>query len=82
MTSYRVLVNGRLGRVLVSGKPEDLSLVEFGWRVVYQDKDWRKAFEFARDYADERDYVLEWYLEEESEYYRGSQGLINKVRLN
>ena len=61
---YRVFVNRRMGRVLVSGKPEDEALINEGWRVIHEEDDWESAFEFARDYADRHDYILEWYLEE------------------
>jgi hypothetical protein len=61
---YRVYVNRRVGRVLVSGKPEDGELINEGWKVIHEEDDWRAAFEFARDYADRHDYILEWYLEE------------------
>ncbi|BDR93350.1 hypothetical protein [Vulcanisaeta souniana] len=64
---YKVFINRKMGRILVSGKSEDLSLIKEGWRIIYEDNDWKNAFEFARDYADKHDYVLEWYLEEESE---------------
>ncbi|MFB6470758.1 MAG: hypothetical protein TU36_005955 [Vulcanisaeta sp. AZ3] len=64
-TRFRVLVNRRMGRVLVSGKPEDLELIREGWRVIHEDSNWRGAFEYARSYADKHDYILEWYLEEE-----------------
>jgi hypothetical protein len=49
---YKVFVNRRVGRVLVSGKPEDEALIDEGWRVIHENNDWRAAFEFARDYAD------------------------------
>jgi len=61
---YRVYVNRRVGRVLVSGKPEDEALISEGWKVIREEGDWESAFEFARDYADRHDYILEWYLEE------------------
>ena len=64
---YRVYVNRRMGRVLVSGKPEDEALINEGWKVIREEDDWRAAFEFARDYADKHDYILEWYVEEEME---------------
>jgi len=64
---YRVYVNRRMGRVLVSGKSEDEALINEGWKVIREENDWRAAFEFAREYADRHDYILEWYMEEEME---------------
>ena len=61
---YRVYVNRRLGRVLVSGRPGDWGLINEGWEIIREEGDWESAFEFARDYADRHDYILEWYLEE------------------
>jgi hypothetical protein len=72
---YKVFVNRRVGRVLVSGKPEDEALIDEGWRVIHENNDWKAAFEFARDYADKHDYILEWYLEEEREVLKDA--LIN-----
>ncbi len=67
---YKVFINRKMGRVLVSGRSEDLALIGEGWRVIYEDDDWVSAFNYARDYADRHDYVLEWYLEEEREVLR------------
>jgi hypothetical protein len=67
---YRVYVNRRLGRVLVSGRPEDEELIREGWKIIREEGDWEVAFEFAREFADMHDYVLEWYLEEGSEHSR------------
>ncbi len=73
--TYRVYVNHKEGRVLVSGRDEDLGLIEEGWRVEFESNNWRNAYEYARDIADATDYILEWYLEEEVEFYKGVQGI-------
>ncbi|MGC9153127.1 MAG: hypothetical protein ACP5GY_05265 [Vulcanisaeta sp.] len=72
---YKVFINRRLGRILVSGKPEDEVLINEGWKVIYEHQDWKNAFAYARDYADKHDYILEWYLEEEKEVLKDA--LIN-----
>jgi hypothetical protein len=59
---YRVLVNEKEGRILVTGKEEDLSLVEEGWDLVFESFDWDEAFDFAVDIAN--DEIIEWYYED------------------
>ncbi len=62
---YCVLVNEETGRVLVSGKEEDMGLS--GWHVDGCFEDWYDAYERAVDIADAREYMLEWYIEEQME---------------
>jgi len=64
---YRVIIDKRLGRVLVSGKDEDLKLTEEGWDIVFSAKRWIEAYEYARQIADKHNYILEWYMEEEKQ---------------
>jgi len=59
---YRVLVNEREGRILVTGRERDLRLVEEGWDVVFESFDWEEAFDFAMDMAEEE--IVEWYYDE------------------
>jgi hypothetical protein len=59
---YRVLVNEREGRILVTGRERDLRLVEEGWDVVFESFDWDEAFDFAMDMAEEE--IVEWYYDE------------------
>ncbi|MCI4447063.1 MAG: hypothetical protein JHC20_04025 [Pyrobaculum sp.] len=59
---YRVLVNEKEGRILVTGKEEDLRLLEEGWDLVFESFDWDEAFDFAMDMAD--DEIIEWYYED------------------
>ena len=59
---YRVLVNEKEGRILVTGKEEDLRLLEEGWDLVFESFDWDEAFDFAVDMAD--DEIIEWYYED------------------
>ncbi|OYT27235.1 MAG: hypothetical protein B6V02_00210 [Thermoprotei archaeon ex4572_64] len=62
---YRIMINKRMGRVLVTGKESDLELTNRGWKVVKEFDKWRDAYEYARKVANKFDYILEWYLEEE-----------------
>ena len=59
---YRVLVNEKEGRILVTGKEEDLRLLEDGWDLVFESFDWDEAFDFAMDMAN--DEIIEWYYED------------------
>jgi hypothetical protein len=59
---YRVLVNEKEGRILVTGKEEDLRLLKEGWDLVFESFDWDEAFDFAVDMAD--DEIIEWYYED------------------
>jgi hypothetical protein len=59
---YRVLMNEKEGRILVTGKEEDLRLLEEGWDLVFESFDWDEAFDFAVDMAD--DEIIEWYYED------------------
>jgi hypothetical protein len=59
---YRVLMNEKEGRILVTGKEEDLRLLEDGWDLVFESFDWDEAFDFAMDMAD--DEIIEWYYED------------------
>jgi hypothetical protein len=59
---YRVLVNEKEGRILVTGKEEDLRLLEEGWDLVFESFDWDEAFAFAVDMA--YDEIIEWYYED------------------
>ncbi len=61
---YRVLVDRKGGRVLVTGRPSDVEKLK-DWEVVYEAERWDEAYEVALLIADEEDFVLEWYLEEE-----------------
>jgi hypothetical protein len=49
-------VTGRAGRELTG----------MGWRIAGRFKTWREAYEEARTIADQKEYILEWYLEEET----------------
>ncbi len=57
-------INHIKGRILISGRKDDLELVRQGWKVVYRTESWKKAYNYARKLANKYDYVLEWYLEE------------------
>lgn len=50
--------------MLVTGKEEDLDLLEEGWELAGEYKRWRDAYRVALRLADAHEYVLEWYLEE------------------
>lgn len=69
---YVVLINEGLGRILVSGRVEDRKLVREGWKIIYSSEKWEDAFRKARSIAEDRDYVLEWYLEEEKEVLKAT----------
>ncbi len=62
---YCVLINEESGRVLVSGKAEDMKAE--AWRIDKCFGDWYEAYEYAVDLADACEYVLEWYVEEQME---------------
>ncbi len=64
---YRIFVNHVKGRVLVSGKDEDLELLKEGWTLQGEYSSWREAYRMGRAIADKYDYILEWYLEEEEQ---------------
>ncbi len=55
-------MNEKEGRILVTGKEEDLRLLEEGWDLVFESFDWDEAFDFAVDMAD--DEIIEWYYED------------------
>jgi hypothetical protein len=55
-------MNEKEGRILVTGKEEDLRLLEDGWDLVFESFDWDEAFDFAMDMAD--DEIIEWYYED------------------
>lgn len=63
---YMILMNEEAARVLVTGREQDKGLAGIGWSIIGSFKTWREAYERARDIADERNYILEWYLEEET----------------
>ncbi len=64
---YMILINEEAARVLVTGREQDKELAGgVGWSIIGSFQTWREAYERARDIADERDYILEWYLEEET----------------
>ncbi|MEZ0319438.1 MAG: hypothetical protein ABWK05_05545 [Pyrobaculum sp.] len=60
---YRVLINKREGRILVTGKEKDLALLDEGWDLAYESLDWDEAFEYAMEVAE--DEVVEWYYDEQ-----------------
>ncbi|ABW02166.1 hypothetical protein [Caldivirga maquilingensis] len=62
---YYVLLNPWEARILVTGKLNDLELVQVGWRIVMASKRWYRAYDVARTLADKFNYVLEWYIEDE-----------------
>ncbi|WP_291767697.1 hypothetical protein [Caldivirga sp. UBA161] len=62
---YYVLLNPWEARILVTGKLNDLELVQVGWRIVMVSKRWYRAYDVARTLADKFNYVLEWYIEDE-----------------
>jgi hypothetical protein len=55
-------MNEKEGRILVTGKEEDLRLLEDGWDLVFESFDWDEAFDFAMDMADDK--IIEWYYED------------------
>ncbi len=61
---FRVLVDERTWRVLVTGKEEDLDLLDEGWELAGEFGDWASAYKVALRLADVHDMVLEWYVEE------------------
>ncbi len=63
--TFRIFVNHDKGRVLVSGKESDLELLYQGWELAGTYSTWKEAYKEGRKLADELDYVLEWYIEEE-----------------
>ncbi|GEM_PF-571294 len=65
--TFRIFVNHDKGRVLVSGKENDLELLNQGWELAGTYSTWRDAYRAGRKLADKLDYVLEWYIEEELE---------------
>ncbi|MGC8571098.1 hypothetical protein [Caldivirga sp.] len=62
---YYVLLNPWEARILVTGKLNDLELVQVGWRIVMVSRRWYKAYDVARTLADRFNYMLEWYIEDE-----------------
>ena len=67
---YYVLTNHKLGRVLVTGKKEDLNLIKEGWVIEGQFKNWNEAYDYALKIANTFDYLLEWYFEEMITYQK------------
>lgn len=61
---FRVLVDWRTWRVLITGREEDLDLLDEGWELAGAYRSWRKAYRVAARIADAHDMVLEWYVEE------------------
>ncbi len=61
---YRVLVDEKNWRILISGKEDDLDLLDEGWELAGQFDDWISAYKLALRLADAHDMVLEWYVEE------------------
>ncbi|MEL9990000.1 MAG: hypothetical protein QXP98_03440 [Thermoproteus sp.] len=61
---FRIFIDGRTWRVLISGKEEDLDLLDEGWELAGEYKDWASAYRVALRLADAHDMVLEWYVEE------------------
>jgi hypothetical protein len=59
---YRVLLNRKEGRILVTGREGDLRLLEEGWELVYESSRWSEAFAFAIDVAN--DETIEWYYDD------------------
>ncbi|MEL9990051.1 MAG: hypothetical protein QXP98_03180 [Thermoproteus sp.] len=59
---FRLLRKG--DRVLITGKKEDLSLMEQGWVLLGTYKKWERAFREALRLADLEELVVEWYLDE------------------
>lgn len=54
----------RSWRILVTGKEEDLDLLDEGWELAGVFKRWRDAYRLALRLADAHDLVVEWYVEE------------------
>ncbi|AEA12359.1 hypothetical protein TUZN_0873 [Thermoproteus uzoniensis 768-20] len=61
---FRVLVDERAWRVLITGREEDLDLLDEGWELAGEFGSWREAYKVAARLADAHDMVLEWYVEE------------------
>jgi len=59
MRSWIVQVNEEEGRILISRNQEK------GFTPLAKFEDWCDAFEYAVEYADARDYALEWFLEDQ-----------------
>ena len=59
MKGWIVQVNDREGRVLIARNCEE----EF--RPLAKFDDWCDAFEYAMEYADARDYAVEWFMEDQ-----------------
>lgn len=51
-------------RILVTGREEDLDLLDAGWELAGEYESWGKAYKAAMRLADAHDMILEWYLEE------------------
>lgn len=49
---------------MVTGKEEDLDLIDEGWELAGEFEDWASAYRIALRLADAHDMVLEWYVEE------------------
>ncbi|MFN3803993.1 MAG: hypothetical protein ACK4SY_02955 [Pyrobaculum sp.] len=60
---YRVLINRKLERVLVTGREGDLELLKEGWEIVFQAPLWKTAFNYALEVAE--DEIIEWYYEDQ-----------------
>jgi len=67
---YYVLINHKLGRILVTGRREDLNLTNEDWVIEGEFKDWGKAYDYALKLANTLDYLLEWYFEEMIAYQK------------
>ncbi|MBP1449417.1 MAG: hypothetical protein JZD41_05345 [Thermoproteus sp.] len=52
-------------RVLVTGRREDMRLLQLGWRIAGVFREWEEAYAEALRLAEELDAVLEWYIDEE-----------------
>lgn len=48
----------------MTGREEDLDLLDAGWELAGEYESWRKAYKAAMRLADAHDMILEWYLEE------------------
>ncbi|MEZ0248891.1 MAG: hypothetical protein ABWJ97_06430 [Thermoproteus sp.] len=59
---FRLLRKG--DRVLITGKKEDLSLIEQGWVLLGTYRKWERAFREALRLADSEELIVEWYLDE------------------
>jgi len=49
---------------LITGREEDLDLLDEGWELAGAYRSWREAYRVAARIADAHDMVLEWYMEE------------------